>query len=85
MTDSITLTCKASGDPEPEYKWFKENNNETIISGTNLYVIEDVTRNNSGVYICEVHNIIDNVIYTNSNSVKIDIGNLNTCITFLCF
>lgn len=76
-TDNITLTCKASGDPYPEYKWFKENNNKTIISGTNLYVIENVTRNNSGVYTCEAYNIINSVKYTQSNSMEINIGNYN--------
>ncbi|CAC5409409.1 unnamed protein product [Mytilus coruscus] len=72
-TANITLTCKASGDPEPTYTWFKESNNDTIISRTSLYVIQDVVRNNSGIYICEAHNIIDNLNYTKSNSVKIDI------------
>ncbi|VDI79191.1 Hypothetical predicted protein [Mytilus galloprovincialis] len=72
-TDNITLTCKASGDPDPEYKWFKENNNKTIISRTNFYVIEYVTRNNSGVYTCEAYNIINSVKYTQSNSMEINI------------
>ncbi|VDI57193.1 Hypothetical predicted protein [Mytilus galloprovincialis] len=73
-TDNITLICKASGDPEPKYKWFKENNINTIISGTNRYVIEDVTQNNGGSYICEAYNSINNVNYTQSNSVEIDIA-----------
>ncbi|VDH99907.1 Hypothetical predicted protein, partial [Mytilus galloprovincialis] len=72
-TDNIILTCKASGNPEPRYKWFKENNNTTILSWTSLYVIEDVIRNNSGVYICEAYNSINDVNYTQKNSVEVNI------------
>lgn len=72
-TDNITLTCEANGNPEPSYKWFKENSNRSILSTTDLYVIEDVVRNNSGVYICQAYNTIDNIIYSHSTSVEIDI------------
>ncbi|CAC5388970.1 unnamed protein product [Mytilus coruscus] len=72
-TDNITLTCTAIGDPEPKYMWFKGNNNNTIISWTNRYVIEDVIQNNSGVYTCKAYNKINNVYYSHSNTVLIDI------------
>ncbi|CAG2206803.1 unnamed protein product [Mytilus edulis] len=72
-TDNITLTCKANGNPEPSYKWFKENSNRIILSTNDLYIIEDVIRNNSGVYICQAYNTIDNIIYSHSTSVEIDI------------
>ncbi|CAG2240006.1 unnamed protein product [Mytilus edulis] len=72
-TDNITLTCKAKGNPEPSYKWFKGNSNRSILSTTDLYVIEDVIRNNSGIYICQAYNTINNIIYNHSTSVEIDI------------
>ncbi|CAG2250200.1 unnamed protein product [Mytilus edulis] len=72
-TDNITLTCKASGNPEPSYVWYKEDNKSSILSTTDLYVIEDVIRNNSGVYICQAYNIINNIRYNHSTSVEIDI------------
>ncbi|CAC5409412.1 unnamed protein product [Mytilus coruscus] len=72
-TDNITLTCKASGDPEPKYMWFKEDNKISILSWTNIYVIEDVIRNNSGLYICQAYNIINNIKYRHSSAVEIDI------------
>ncbi|CAC5385035.1 unnamed protein product [Mytilus coruscus] len=82
-THNITLTCTAIGDPEPKYTWFKGNNNNTIISWKNHYVIEDVIRNNSGVYTCKAYNKIHNVYYTHSNTVEIDIGKLNIALLFL--
>ncbi|CAC5409408.1 unnamed protein product [Mytilus coruscus] len=72
-SDKITLTCKGNGNPEPQYEWFKKDNNNSILSEKSFYVIENVIQNNSGVYICEVYNIIDDVIYRKSNSVEIDI------------
>ncbi|CAG2206805.1 unnamed protein product [Mytilus edulis] len=79
-TNQINLTCSAIGNPEPEYIWFKQDNRRNILSRTNTYVIEDVNRNNSGIYTCEAFNIINNAIYRNSFSVAIDIGNF----TFAC-
>lgn len=73
-TDQINLTCKTIGNPEPEYRWFKQDNKRNILSGTNIYVIGNVNRNSSGIYICEAFNIINNVVYRNSYAVAIDIG-----------
>ncbi|CAC5386251.1 unnamed protein product [Mytilus coruscus] len=70
----ITLTCKGNGNPEPTYIWFEEGKNNHILSNKSVYVIENVIGNQSGVYICEVYNIIEDVNYRKSNSVKIDIG-----------
>ncbi|CAC5425220.1 CADM3 [Mytilus coruscus] len=69
--NKITLTCSGSGNPEPTYIWFKEDNKRNILSRTNLYVIEDVVQNNSGVYICEANNLIDDINYRQTNSVNI--------------
>ncbi|CAC5411554.1 unnamed protein product [Mytilus coruscus] len=72
-SDKITLTCEGNGNPEPHYAWFKREKNNSILSKKTFYVIDNVIQNNSGVYICEVYNIIDDVIYRKSNSVEIDI------------
>lgn len=70
------MTCKGDGNPRPHYKWFREENTRTILSSTNLYIIEDVVQNNSDVYICEVYNTIDDIKYNENFSVEIDIGEL---------
>ncbi|CAC5388973.1 ALCAM [Mytilus coruscus] len=57
-SDKITLTCKGNGNPEPQYEWFKKENNNSILSKRSFYVIENIIQNNSGV---------------KSNSVEIDI------------
>lgn len=56
---------------------FKGNNNNTIISWTNQYVIEDGIQNNSDVYLCKAYNTINNVNYSHSNTVEIDKGKLD--------
>lgn len=72
----IALTCTGDGNPQPTYKWFRQENRRRILSSTNLYIIEDVVQNNSGVYICEVYNTIDEIEYNANFTVKIDIGEL---------
>lgn len=82
-SDKITLTCKGNANPEPHYEWFKKENNNTILSSKSFYVIDNVKQNKSGVYICEVYNIIDDVIYRQSNSVEIVIGELTITVFVL--
>lgn len=76
-TENITLTCTAIGDPKPKFMGFNGNKNNTIISWTNQYVIEDVIQNNSGVYLCKAYNTINNPNYWHSNTVEIDKGKLD--------
>ncbi|CAC5407986.1 unnamed protein product [Mytilus coruscus] len=72
-TPTITLRCKADGNPEPTYKWFRQENTRNILSSSNIYIIEDVIQNNSGVYICEAYNTIDDIKYNANYSVEINI------------
>lgn len=72
-TVKITLTCKGSGNPDPIYKWFKEENT-SILARTSLYIIDDIHQNNSGIYICEAYNTIDDITYSANCSVNIGIG-----------
>ncbi|OPL33642.1 hypothetical protein AM593_08466, partial [Mytilus galloprovincialis] len=46
-TSTINLTCSGDGNPEPTYNWFRQENRSSILSWTNLYIIEDVIKNNS--------------------------------------
>lgn len=74
--DNITLTCIGNGNPQATYVWFKKGHNSSILSNKSFYIIKNVIRNNSGVYICEGYNIIEDIIYRKSNSVDIYIGEL---------
>ncbi|CAC5386238.1 unnamed protein product [Mytilus coruscus] len=73
-TAQIKLTCKGNGNPEPTYKWFREENTRIILAWGNIYIIEDVKQNNSGMYICEAYNTIDGIMYNTNYSVDIAIG-----------
>ncbi|CAC5386258.1 unnamed protein product [Mytilus coruscus] len=84
LMSNITLTCKGSGNPELTYVWFKKDNKKKILSRKNLYVIDDVIRNNSGLYICEAYNIIGNVEYRTNYSVEIDIVHATYAIPITC-
>ncbi|CAG2251552.1 unnamed protein product [Mytilus edulis] len=44
----------------------------------NIYIIENVEHNNSGMYICEASNTIDAINYKTTYSVEIDIGNIHS-------
>ena len=64
--DNVTLTCNATGNPEPQFSWFKErdlveSNNRIYFSANNsLLTITDVNRNDSGGYLCVAHNEVGN-------------------------
>lgn len=75
-TENITLTCIGNGNPKATYVWFKKGQHSNILSNKSFYVIENVIRNNSGVYICEGYNIIEDILYRKYNSVEIYIGEL---------
>lgn len=79
-TNHITLNCTANGNPQPTYAWFKKGQNDSILSNKRVYVIQNVIRNNSGVYICKVNNSIDNINYSKSKSVEIHIGELTMTV-----
>ncbi|CAC5407991.1 CADM3 [Mytilus coruscus] len=83
-TAKIILTCNASGNPEPTYVWYKDDNTRCIIALTNFYIIEHVVKNNSGVYICEAYNSIDDIAYKANNSVEIDIEYAAYVIPVIC-
>ena len=51
----LELSCKATADPAPSYRWRK---NGVLLSGRNTETlrIEKVTKNDSGNYTCEAYN-----------------------------
>lgn len=54
---TLELSCKATGDPAPSYRWRK---NGVLLPGSNTETlrIDKVTTNDSGNYTCEVYNHI---------------------------
>ena len=62
----MTLTCNATGNPEPVLSWFKD---ENLVNSSNrisfsadskLLTITTVKRTDSGKYLCFVHNEVGN-------------------------
>ena len=64
--NNVTLTCNATGNPEPQFSWFKDKDfvksTERIYLSANnsLLTITDVNRNDSGGYLCVAHNEVGN-------------------------
>ncbi|XP_060579588.1 titin-like [Ruditapes philippinarum] len=61
----VLFICNVTGFPFPNIKWFMEDNllpNETAMQ----LVINDVSANDSGVYRCEVGNIVANLTSTDT-------------------
>ncbi|XP_060560681.1 uncharacterized protein LOC132720542 isoform X1 [Ruditapes philippinarum] len=61
----VLFTCNVTGSPFPNIKWFMEDNllpNETEMQ----LVINNVTVNDSGVYRCEVGNVVANLTSANA-------------------
>ena len=64
--NNVTLTCSATGNPEPQLSWFKdkdlvESNDRIYLSANNsLLTITDMNRNDRGGYLCVAHNEVGN-------------------------
>ena len=64
--NNVTLTCNATGNPEPQFSWYKVKNtvkssNRIKFSANNsLLTITDVNRKDSGGYLCVAHNLLGN-------------------------
>ncbi|CAG2232533.1 unnamed protein product [Mytilus edulis] len=72
-SDPITLTCWGAGNPIPKYTWYREAN-DTILSNTSSYVINDVTVENGGKYVCVIENMVDGRLFNDSSAFNILIG-----------
>ncbi|XP_071175399.1 cell adhesion molecule CEACAM1-like isoform X1 [Mytilus edulis] len=69
-SDPITLTCWGAGNPIPKYTWYREAN-DTILSNTSSYVINDVIVENGGEYICVIENMVDGRLFNDSSAINI--------------
>jgi hypothetical protein len=70
----VYITCNVTGSPFPNIKWFMEDNllpNETEMQ----LVINNVTVNDSGVYRCEVGNVVANLTSANAYLQVVTYGN----------
>ena len=62
----MTLTCDATGNPEPVLSWFKDENlvncsNRIRFSVDNkLLTVTNMKRTDSGKYVCVAHNEVGN-------------------------
>ncbi|XP_076109506.1 uncharacterized protein LOC143078528 [Mytilus galloprovincialis] len=76
-SDPITLTCWGAGNPIPKYTWYREAN-DTILSNTSSYVINDVIVENGGEYICVIENMVDGRLFNDSSAFNIIIESITT-------
>ena len=64
--NNVTLICNATGNPEPQFSWYKvkntvKSNNRINLSANNSpLTITDVNRKDSGGYLCVAHNEVGN-------------------------
>ncbi|XP_031550474.1 limbic system-associated membrane protein-like [Actinia tenebrosa] len=57
-TDPLHLTCKADGNPTPNFTWTKSQGSMTLNTTGNEYRIHSVNRSDAGTYTCTAHNEI---------------------------
>ncbi|XP_052072191.1 uncharacterized protein LOC127710402 [Mytilus californianus] len=71
---SIILTCTSDGNPKPIYRWYKENQDNGIITA-GIFIISNINTTNGGIYICNVSNTINGHTYTKAAKMEVDIIN----------
>ena len=74
--DNVTFTCNATGNPAPTFRWSK--NGSVLTAGSRISLsldrkqltIKNVTREDSGQYVCEATNSVTTV---QSNSATLNV------------
>lgn len=78
--ESVQLNCKADGNPNPHYSWFKGNTSDNFITDNDTLVIKNANISDSGVYTCDTSNEINGEVFSEFKSRKVRIGNNNKLI-----
>lgn len=52
LNKSVTLTCNATGNPQPQIRW-QRSDNPAPLSETTTLTISNIRRQDLGMYICE--------------------------------
>lgn len=64
---SVIFTCSSISNPaKTNIQWSKDNN---IVAWNSTYTLNEVTRNDTGLYVCQINNSIG--IGTNQISIEI--------------
>ena len=83
--DNVTFTCNATGNPAPTFRWTK--NGSVLRTGSRISLlshgkhltITNVTREDSGQYVCEATN---NVTTVPSDSATLNVQCKITCYDY---
>lgn len=77
---NINLSCRATGNPRPEYKWsFRPrglNYREMTLASEANYRIIDAQLEDEGIYNCTVTNKINGTVYIDSRTRYIRINGM---------
>lgn len=62
LGSTVTLMCNATGQPAPQYTWYRLNGREMEVIENEIgptLTFEGLARSNRGVYSCSVSNDLD--------------------------
>jgi len=72
--NQVNLSCEAEGNPYVSFTWYKKTDMNNQLSTENHLMINDLTANKSGIYVCKAYNIINGQMYTMTETVNVTIG-----------
>jgi hypothetical protein len=78
--NQVNLSCEAEGNPSVSFIWYKEPDMNYQLSTENLLMINDLSANKSGIYVCKAYTIINGEMHNITETISITIGEYIPCL-----
>ncbi|KAF4088573.1 hypothetical protein AMELA_G00084410 [Ameiurus melas] len=68
--DDVQMKCETDGNPQPQFEFTKDG--KALASGSGLFILRNVTRSDSGTYMCEAQDFdADNIELTKTLNITV--------------
>ena len=72
--NQVNISCEAERNPSVSFICYKEPDMNYQLSAENRLMINDLSANKSGIYVCKAYNIINGQMYAIIETINVTIG-----------